>query len=197
MNRIAPLVALGVLLVACAADEGGATSDAEDLTATFDRPSWQPIVSCDGGAMTIEVDTKERRQLRVVLHDQAISRHVSQGQYESTYNENRCGEVGSFAHNPCVAENGDLALPGITSAGVFSPAAFSWTRGTAQYFTGRRIVDFTAWRDGSGIRLERMSDSEQRWSCDYSGSGWCAPPESVPARKEVYADWRFRSCTNL
>jgi hypothetical protein len=198
MNRSASLLfALGWVAGCAPASDENRSDDEASFTATFAHASWQPIVSCDDGAMTVEVDTKERRQLRVVVHDLAIARYVSQGQYETTYQSNRCGELGSFATNPCVAENGDLALPGVTDSGVFTPAGFAWMRGTAQYFNGYRNVDFTAWRDGAGLRLERMSDSEQRSTCDYGGSGSCAPPENVPASKEVYADWRFRSCTNL
>jgi hypothetical protein len=198
MNRIASLLFLSACAAACAAP----TSDASEATSSaftpwFSNPAFQPIVSCDGGAMTIEVNANERRELRVVVHDLAIARHVSQESYDSTYKGNHCGADATMAANPCVNQSGDLALPGATDAGVFSSAAFSWMRGSAQFFNGERIVEFTAWRDGSGIRLERMSDSKQHWDCDYSGSGWCNPPTSDPAPKEVYADWIFRSCTNL
>lgn len=77
-------------------------------------------------------------------------------------------------------------------------------RGVVDDGRGGRIVQdnfhwyyFTAWRDGAGIRVEKMSDATSRWNCDYSGSGWCAPVERAPAPKVVYADWYFRSCRNL
>ena len=199
MTRAASLLlffsAAGAACAAPAADTADATSNA--FTASFSNPDWQPIVSCDGDAMKIEVNAKERRELRVVVHDLAIAKHVSQYSYDSTYKGNRCGADPSIAADPCITESGDLALPGTTDAGVFSSSAFSWMRGSAQFFNGERIVDFTAWRDGSGIRLERMSDSKQHWDCDYTGSGWCNAPTSDPAPKEVYADWRFRSCVDL
>jgi hypothetical protein len=144
--------------------------------------------------MTIEVNA-DRRELHVVVHDERIARWVSQYSYESTYKGNHCGADPTMAANPCVAENGDLVLPGATDA--FSSSGFQWMRGSAQFYNGERIVDFTAWRDGSGIRLERMSDSKSHWDCDYTGSGWCSTPTADPAPKEVYADWIFRSCVNL
>jgi hypothetical protein len=193
--RIASLLLAPFALLACAAPSSDVPSDEADFRASFGNARWTPIVSCDDGAMTVEVNTNERRELRVVVHDQGIARHVSQGQYDSTYKSNRCG--GGFAANPCVADNGDLALAGTTSDGVFSARAFRWLRGTAQLNTGTRSVDFTAWRDGTGVRLEKMSDSEERMTCDTSGSGFCSPVETVPAPKEVYADWRFRSCVDL
>lgn len=201
MNTRSLAIALASLVTALAgctassssADNAGSNEDA--FTATFASPSWKPIVSCDGGAMTIDVDTKERRQLRVVVHDLAIAKWISSGQYDSTYKSNACGT--SPAENPCTRPDGTLELPGSTAEGVFSASQFSWLRGSAQLFSGERWVDFTAWRDGAGIRLEKMSDATSRWTCDYSGSGWCAPPERAPAPKVVYADWRFRTCQDL
>lgn len=189
-------LALGLAACAVPGDEESTETTDEAFTATFSSPSWKPIVSCDSGAMTIDVNTKERRELRVVVHDVAIAKWVGNGQYESTYASNRCG-VTPFKANPCVATNGDLELPATTQSAVFTSSSFSWLRGAAQLSTGERLVEFTAWRDGAGIRLEKMSDVATRQSCDHSGSGSCGPIESVSAPKIIYADWYFRSCQNL
>jgi hypothetical protein len=183
-----PRIALFISCVVSLATMAGCaapTSDAEPSTdtseAAYSSGTWQRLVTCNGGAAVLDVDTGERRQLQLDIRDANAVNYLT-------------GQIG-MQLGPLNRGNGrELIVGGWSNNGAFS-------RGDFHAFSAPMATVGAAYvyREGKGIRVKfEHDDGIQGGFCtDNLGGfeGGCLGGWAGGTRvSHELANWYFDSC---
>lgn len=172
----AGLVSL-VLVAGCsspASDAEGGDSTAE---AVYSTGSWQRLLTCNGGAAVLDVDTGERRHLQLVIHD-----------------ANAINYVTGAVHQQMLLDRGngrELIAAGWSTAGVFQPSELgSFTEDASDYSSRVRVF-----REGKGVKVvfelhRREGGFCTDWCSDFCCGGYAGASDVYPE----LANWYFDDC---
>lgn len=147
--------------------------------ASWAAPSWQKILTCDNGAVVVDVNTNERRQLQAVIHDVNILRYLySAGAINLSYGAQ------------------EAIIQGWTGNGVFDPGSFSDFKARPGYPYDGYSIDVR--REGQGMKVTFLNTTS--WT-EYPGdcrnntlSMSCESSGITHSRTDEIANWYFRDC---
>jgi hypothetical protein len=137
--------------------------------------SWKKVLTCDGGAATIDINEYERRMVQLVIKDDAI--------YQYFRSNTRAWSTMKFDD-----QKKEIVVSGGLEAGVFSPEQFTGFQVNATMAPAAQIF-----RSGSGL-LVRLVDLKH-WVCtDYRENDYyCA--EGYWTEDREIQNWFFRQCS--
>jgi hypothetical protein len=170
-----------LLLLPLLAVAGCAAEPADDPAVASDSPelvAWNKVLTCDGGAAALDVDTGERRNLQFVIRDQRI--------------------VGFFANQVrvstrgIIAPSGEIILHGRQNNGVWSGSDFRTMDGWVDNASIRVS------REGGGVKVvfyQQINWSKCSGGAEQSPStGMCPGGTESGSTYNELANWYFRDC---
>lgn len=180
----------GILLVLLIAALTG-FSNAGHAQSHRQNAVWQKIVSCDNGGVTVDVNTLERREIQIVVHNRAAIPRFHKGWFGS------CRTGGSPSPlDPCYGDSGELVIKSRTDSGVFSPSEFNWAVSVEHVSSSQnRLEDYIGYRKNGGLSLDRKTSTGVWIDCGSSGEGPCTSRE-FPADYITYDSWFFPGCSD-
>jgi hypothetical protein len=156
---------------------------------------WVPVLNCDNGAATVEVNNQNLKNFKTVITNKRIVGYLSRG----------LGLPGDdcslHPYGKCLTKKGDLVYFS-ESAGT-SGNKFIWMRAnlyvgslTGGIGTETRNIDVGVYREGPGLKVKEFSDSKRviascdtrREHCEYYAE---------PAKNVELVNWYFQSCEDL
>lgn len=159
-------------------------------TSSVQAAWWMPILTCDNGAATVDIDLGERRNTQLVIRNSQIISHFNSARVDLTGTSWFVWD--GHLHN--LTNNGnETVVPGEMNQGVFQPNQFRGFTSPVSY-GGRQ---FRVYRVGSGLKIEAFVPGHGR-SCDgdWNSGGGCNNPIEVESEKKL-ADWYFQNCQEL
>jgi hypothetical protein len=142
---------------------------------------WAPVMTCDNGAATIQVDLGERRGVKIVIADQNIKSYLA-----------RIG-VSDFDASSYGAND---TIQAYVDQGIFNSSQFSgFTRkGVSDLGSGGYAATVKVYREGKGLKLKANQEyGEYCWEQDSGGD--CHDLRTVPYRE--LGDWYFQNCNEI
>jgi hypothetical protein len=194
-----PLVMVMALSFGC----GGAVSE-KDTSASEQEltSSWKPLLVCDSGAASLDVNADERRNLQFVIRNRDIIDYLNRaGAVHSQYGATEViasGWTGSMDwKNEYGPRLGNYQPYG--GNGVFSARDFSEMIADHNYYSGPFGPFIRVARDGRGIiiqygSIEKRGCAKETTYCPGDGfpcSTYCEIDYTEYVEK---ANWRFRDC---
>lgn len=152
---------------------------------------WEKILTCDEGAVTVDINTIDRPELQVVIRNQAIIKYLSQD-IEWAFNHSSAWRL-LKAGQPSPAKDADeMILDGRIPQVIFQPNQF---QKVDAYINNSML--FSAYRQGNGLSV--LFRKVGGWSCSnggyYTYDACIAAGESWTHEDEIeYGNWHFQRC---
>jgi hypothetical protein len=190
---------LGSLVLALSLGCGGPTvSDSSKVQQSL-TSKWEPILTCDNGAATIDVNTQERRNLQIVIKDKGIIDYLNRtGAVQSKFGAQEVIASGNTgwvdwknSYGPRIgSQSGD---------GVFKPADFKELIAEHNYYDASFGRLARVAREGKGVVLQYGSFEKRGCAKEVPycpGDGFPCSNSCVIDYSEFVeqANWHFRDC---
>ena len=173
------LVTIG-LSAGCAAPAAETDPGTDTSTAAYSAGPWQKLITCNGGAAVLDVDSAERRNVQFVIRDRAVVDYLQ-----------------SKSDSPMVNASHEIVMQASEEIvhGLFKASDFG-----ADDFWAYRVPDFynaaIVQRSGRGIKVTIAKSFEPICEGGYWGyQGGCNGGSSIRAHVvEELANWYFDDC---
>lgn len=143
LSIVAPL-ALFLALPACSASEGATPEGAEQQSSDLSATDWQPIVSCGGGGLVIDVDVHQRRHVQAVVRDRAAVAWLG-------------ARPGGSRTSGVPNARGEIVLDGFTQQGVFGAHDFHGFTRSAYSVADALLPEAYVTRQGDAARVRLVT----------------------------------------
>jgi hypothetical protein len=168
------------LVAGCTAPAAEDDAAAETSEAAYSSGVWQKLMTCNGGAAVLDVDTGDRRNVELVIRDRNVVDYLQSKAPNQMVN----------AKHEIVIRSGEPMMHGL-----FSPRDFG-----QDDFWSYRVPDFwnaaIVQKDGRGIKVtiaKRFEPICEGGQWGYQGGCWGG--HTIRARViEELANWYFDDC---
>ena len=169
------------LVGGCTAPAGAADPATDTSTAAYSNGPWQKLLTCNGGAAVLDVDSGERRNVQLVIRDRNIVDYLQSKSPDSSMVN---------ASHEIVMQASEELIHGLFKASDFGADDF-WTYRYPDFLDAAVIQ-----RDGNGIKVTIAKRFDPICENGYWGyQGGCNGGSAIRAHvDEELANWYFDDC---